>query len=418
VNILHVVPRYPPAIGGAETWCAGVARWQASHGHAVRVLALRAVTDDELWGDHWSGAPRLPGPVAVGPEDVQDGVSVRRCAFSPTSYAVARLLARLGLETLAWGQSAELCGRVLREARRAAAVHAHWAPGLHALAAWIAARAARRPFVLTPHFHAGDRRHEQGAVRWLLRHSDRVVAVTGTETEILQARGVRGDRIVRASNAIDPAVLAPSSAARDAVRTALAVPRGAPLVCYLGRKSSAKSLDLLLRALPVVKHQPPPILALAGPSTEWFQRVLREAPCPERIRDLPALSESAKSALLAASDLLVQPSRHEAFGIVFLEAWAVGTPVLGADIPAVREVIGDAGTLFRAEDAGHLARSIDEVLADPEHARRLVERGRQRIRALHTWDQVGPAVMAAYPRMQAGDLAPDDFTPAKQPSWP
>src|SRR2546427_2530159 len=53
------------------------------------------------------------------------------------------------------------CGRVLREARRAAAVHAHWAPGLHALAAWIAARAARRPFVLTPHFHAGDRRRSE-----------------------------------------------------------------------------------------------------------------------------------------------------------------------------------------------------------------------------------------------------------------
>src|SRR5207302_1147686 len=214
-----VGPGCPPAIGGAGTWCAGVARWQASHGHAVRVLALRAVTDDELWGEHWSGAPRLPGPVAVGPEDVQDGVSVRRCAFSPTSFAVARLLSRLGLETLAWGQSAELCGRVLREARRAAAVHAHWAPGLHALAAW--------------------------------------------------------------------------GAARDAARTALAAPPGAPLVCYLGRKSSAKSLEGLLRALPVVKHQPPPILALAGPSTAWFARVLREAPCAERIRDLPALSESA-----------------------------------------------------------------------------------------------------------------------------
>ena len=418
MKILHVVPRYPPAIGGAETWCAGVARWQASHGHAVRVLALRAVTDDELWGDHWSGTPRLPGPVAVGPEDVQDGVSVRRCAFSPTSFAVARLLSRLGLEAFAWGQSAELCGRVLREARKAAAVHAHWAPGLHALMAWVGARAARRPFVLTPHFHAGDRRHEQRAVQWILRHSDRVVAVTGTEVETLRARGVRGDRIVRASNAIDPAALATSSAAREAVRTALAVPPGAPLVCYLGRKSSAKSLEVLLRALPAVGHSPPPILALAGPSTEWFQRVLREAPCAERTRDLPILAEPAKNALLAASDLLVQPSRHEAFGIVFLEAWAVGTPVLGADIPAVREVIGDAGTLFRAEDADHLARSIDEVLADPEHARRLAERGRQRIRALHTWDQVGPAVMAAYPRMHAGDAAPDDVTLAKQASWP
>src|SRR5437016_296928 len=223
----------------------------------LMVLLRGGRADDELWGDHWSGAPRLPGPVAVGPDDMQDGVSVRRCAFSPTGYAVARLLSRLGLEAFAWGQSAELCGRSLREARKAAAVHAHWAPGLHALVGWIAARAARRPFVLTPHFHAGDPRHEQRAVQWLLRHSDRVIAVTGTEAETLRARGVRGDRIVRASNAIDPAALAPSSPARDAVRTALAVPPGAPLICYLGRKSSAKSLEVLLRALPAVGHSPP-----------------------------------------------------------------------------------------------------------------------------------------------------------------
>jgi len=146
--------------------------------------------------------------------------------------------------------------------------------------------------------------------------------VTGTETEITAGprRAGRPDRARVQCDRPGSARTVERGARHRPHRARL--PRGAPLVCYLGRKSSAKSLDLLLRALPVVKHQPPPILALAGPSTEWFQRVLREAPCPERIRDLPALSEIAKSALLAASDLLVQPSRHEAFGIVFLEAWA------------------------------------------------------------------------------------------------
>src|SRR5439155_19176772 len=115
-----------------------------------------------------------------------------------------------GLEAFAWGHSPELYGHALREARRADAVHAHWAPGLHAPAAWLAARVARRPFVLVPHFHVGDPQHEHGAVRWLLRHSDRVIAVTDAEVDALGARGVARDRIIPASNAIEPAALVPS----------------------------------------------------------------------------------------------------------------------------------------------------------------------------------------------------------------
>jgi glycosyltransferase involved in cell wall biosynthesis len=397
VKILHVVPRYPPAIGGAEAWCAGIARWQASHGHVVRVLTLRAVTDDEAWGEHWTTSPRAPGTAAVGSDDVEDGVSIHRCTFLRTKFAVAHVFSRLGLAAFAWGHSPELYGRTFREARHAAVVHAHWAPGLHAFAAWAAARAARKAFVLTPHFHVGDPQHEQPAVQWLLRHSHRIVAVTRAEAETLGSRGVSSDRIIQASNAIDPRAFASSPSERERVRGALGIPPGTPLLCYLGRKSTAKSLDVLLSALPAMRHMPPPILVLAGPSTQWSQRLLSETPYAERIRDVPALSETNKAALLGASDLLVQPSRHEAFGIVFLEAWAAGAPVVGADIAAVREVVGDAGALFRANDAGDLARAIDAVLADPGRTM-LAEKGRTRIGAHHTWERVGPAVMAAYPK--------------------
>jgi len=405
VRILHVVHRYPPAIGGGEGWCAGLARWQAAQGHEVRVLTLRALADDDLWGEQlWGDDMRAEqgerlASVAIGAEDHQDGVRVRRCSPSRPLYAVSRLLSRAKLDMLSWGHSPELYGLLLGEARRADVVHAYWLAGPHVVAAWLAARASRRAFVLTPFFHEGFEHHESRAARWLLRRPDQIIALTRFEMAALQARGVAPERLVCASNAVEPPAASTLATARARVRTALDIEPDVPLLCYLGRKGPNKGLDQLLLALRHVEHRPRPLLAVAGPSTAWYRK-LRHAFPDAPVRDLPLISETAKLELLAASDLLVLPSRHESFGTVFLEAWAVGTPVLGADIPAVREVIGDAGLTFRRDDPYDLAAQIDAVLGDPAAARDLAERGRERSRTLHTWDRVGTAVLAAYEAAQ------------------
>jgi glycosyltransferase involved in cell wall biosynthesis len=247
--------------------------------------------------------------------------------------------------------------------------------------------------VLTPHFHADDTAHRGAAVRRLLRRADRVLVMTASERAALRAHGVAADRLVGVTNAVAPPTV--DAAARESVRGALDIPPGAPLLCFVGRKAASKGIDVLFDALALIRHRPAPVLILAGPSTSWYHS-LRPPACAVRVIDLPTLSETAKASVLSASDLLVLPSRHEAFGIVFLEAWAAGTTVLGADIPAAREAIGEAGTTFRADDPVDLAARIDAALADPAERARQVARGRERIARAHTWDHVGPVVDAAY----------------------
>jgi glycosyltransferase involved in cell wall biosynthesis len=389
MRILHVIHRFPPAIGGSESWCAGLARWQAMRGHEVTVHTLRAVEEDELW-DRACG----PGPVAVGAADCDGGVRVRRCAVETPGATVQKLLHRRGLWPWTGALSAEFCGLLARLARANDVVHGHTVPLAHNYLAWLAARLAHRPFVLTPHLHAGHPDHEGRSVRWLLRRADRVLVVTESERAALSARGVAPGRLVVATIALDP-VPREEAPTRESVRAALGVPPGAPLLSFVGRKAATKSVDVLFAALPLIRHRPAPVLAVAGPSTSWY-RSLRPPSGAIRVIDLPVLSERAKTQLLGASDLFVLPSRHEAFGIVFLEAWAEGSPVLGADIPAIREAIGEAGTMFRPDDPVDLAAKIDAALADPVEARRQVVRGRQRIAAAHTWEHVGPTVEAAY----------------------
>jgi glycosyltransferase involved in cell wall biosynthesis len=132
---------------------------------------------------------------------------------------------------------------------------------------------------------------------------------------------------------------------------------------------------------------------------------------------LPVLTETAKASLVAASDLLVLPSRHEAFGTVFLEAWALGTPVVGADIPSVREVLGAGGLVFRPDDAGDMAARIDEALGDPGRRRALAARGREQVLGRHTWDRVGAAVRDAYARTRAGARERRALAARKGLSW-
>jgi glycosyltransferase involved in cell wall biosynthesis len=398
VRVLHVIHRYPPAIGGGELWCAGLARWQAAHGHEVRVLTLRAVADDELWGEHLWGddldttLARPPGPVAVGDHDRQDGVEVTRCAVGGPLYGVARVLSRARLDALSWGHGAAFHGRLVAEARRADVVHAYWLGGPHALAAWVAARLARRPYVLTPFFHAGFAAHESRAATALLRRADRLIALTGSEAAALAQRGVPPDRILRSASAVDTTPGEP--AARGRVREALGVPADARLLCYVGRKAPNKGLDVLLRALPMLRHRPAPWLALAGPGTQWYRERLAAARAAHVV-DLAPVSEARKRALLAAADVLVLPSRLESFGIVFLEAWAADTAVVGADIAAVREVVGDAGRLFRPDDAADLAVTLDALLTDDAARSALAARGRARV-AAHGWDRLGTAIVDAY----------------------
>ncbi len=391
MRILHVVPRYPPSIGGSEVWAAGLARWQRAQGHEVDVLTLRAVQDDELWGE----GPVLPAPVAVGSADSDRGVRVRRFPHRRLGPGARWLLWRLRLSSLSHCHSPALYGVLLREARAVDIIHAHTVPGPHLCTCWLSARAARKPLVLTPHFHAGDPVHEQAPYRWLLRHADAVFAVSSAETSALAARKVPPDRIVTTSNAIDTPTLVDSTRAKAVVRGALSVPAHASLVTFLGRKVASKGVELLLQAMTLSTRRPPPVLALAGPATAWY-RALGDRIRGDNIRDLPPLPEAAKFDLLAASDLLVLPSKSEAFGIVLLEAWAAGTPVLGADIPPVREVIGDGGLTFRPDDAADLAARIDQMLASPDEARAMAERGGRKIRAQYTWERVGSTVMTGY----------------------
>jgi glycosyltransferase involved in cell wall biosynthesis len=409
VRIVHLIPRFPPAIGGAEAWCAGVARYCAAHGDSLEVLCFNVIAEDEQWDPR----PRAPGAVAVGAVDLLPGIRVRRCAPAPPgAYGFQRLAERLGIRV--YGRySSELFGLALAAARRADVVHLHHSTVPLSFWGLLVARLARRPVVITPHFHPGDPVYEQPASRWLLRRCDVVTTDTPHEAVLLAARGISPDRLVVATTAVDVDDDEPLHADyRTRVRTAWGLAPDTRVVTFIGRKSAQKQLPVLVDAVARVRVGLDVVLVLVGPATDWYETA-RAGLLGRGVRviDVPAVPEEAKRAVIAASDVVVQPSLREAFGIVFLEAWARGVPVVGADHGAVPTVIGDAGLVFTPGDVSDLSAKLAWLLRHPDEARAMAARGRTRMVREHSWERVGTAVRYAYQRAVGAHPAGSDGHP-------
>jgi glycosyltransferase involved in cell wall biosynthesis len=394
MKLLHVIPRYAPAIGGAERWCGGVCRTLAARGHEVCVLTLRVVDEEDVW----SGGPPPEREAAVGAVDRDGDVHVERCAMSRTPWGLLRLAERFGLQVEP-PYSAALFGRTIRAVRDADVVHVHQCTQAPCFWGVVAARLARRPVVITPHYHSGDATFEQAAVRGLLRSAGAVTVDTAWEAAALAARGVPPARIVTTSVAADlprpgPAAIATT---RERLRQRWGLRPDTPMVVFIGRKSRNKAIHVLAEAAAQVARDVDLALVLVGPSSGWYEEQLPGWRARGvRIVDVPAVPESAKLAVIGASDVLVQPSIREAFGIVFLEAWGMGRPVIGSATGAVPEVVGDGGLTFTPDDPGDLAAKLRWLLAHPDEGRAMAERGAARLAREHTWARVGDAVERAY----------------------
>jgi D-inositol-3-phosphate glycosyltransferase len=186
---------------------------------------------------------------------------------------------------------------------------------------------------------------------------------------------------------------------RAAARAALGLPRGEPVVAFVGRIQPLKAPDILLRAaakLPgvrVVIAGGPSGSGLAAPDT--LIALADELGLAQRVTFLPPQSRADLVNVYRAADLVAVPSYSESFGLVAVEAQACGTPVVAAAVGGLPVAVRDGvtGTLVEGHDIGDWAYAIDALL----------DRGPQRMRqaavdhaATFSWAHTVDALLASY----------------------
>jgi glycosyltransferase involved in cell wall biosynthesis len=170
------------------------------------------------------------------------------------------------------------------------------------------------------------------------------------------------------------------------------------IVVFIGRKLQYKGIETLVAAGNRLASQHDLAVFLAGPRTPWFCEFYDHLTPRERTRiiDLGAVSAEEKVNLLHLAKVLVLPSRFEAFGIVLLEAWACGIPVIGSSSGAIPSVVSNGGLIFQYGDAEDLARQIDCLFTDEGMSQTLARNGRRQVLERYTWEKIGQATRAAY----------------------
>lgn len=370
LRILHVVQRYHPAIGGAETHAREVAEEQARRGHAVTVATTA-----------FPGAPA---------EEVVGGVRVVRF---PTrrfrgDYLVPPWLPMAGAREFLRREAPDV-------------LHAHSYRFDTVEAAADASRATSVPLVVTAHgFYPPEnalvavarRAYDARRGRRALSQASRCVAVTRHEVAHYEALGVAGARVDVVPNGIPASALAPGDGKRFRESHGLG---SGPLVLFLARLAHDKGLPDLVRAMARV---PGATLAVCGRDAgarAESERTARRLGLSDRVRFLGPVAEPRHA--YAACDLFVLPSHYEAFGIVLLEAMAQGRPVIATTAGGMPEVVDDAGAVVPPRDPDALAEGIRRVLSDPEASRAMGERGRERARSF-LWPAVVDRLQETYER--------------------
>jgi glycosyltransferase involved in cell wall biosynthesis len=153
-----------------------------------------------------------------------------------------------------------------------------------------------------------------------------------------------------------------------------------------------------VRAFARVSASVPHELVLAGPEGWVTDRGVVLAPVAgtaERVRTIGRVEDRHLAGLYKGADLFAFPSRHEGFGIPVLEAMAQSVPVVCADIPALREVTGDAAVLLPADDVDAWTSTLERLLGDDAERAALGRAGAARA-AGFSWRHCAEHTMAVY----------------------
>jgi len=388
VRVAFLCINYAPSVGGAQELVRRIAEGLVGRGDEVRV-----VTTDTL---HAPSSPD-PGRLPVGAEELA-GVEVHRLPVARRTQSLLRSARRVGARfgrpirptVLSYGPWGRRLWQAAREATDwADVVVATSAPYTTIPAAVRAARGGPTPVVAVPLLHLDDWTPGRSVVE-PLRRASTVVALTTAERDWVVGAGVAGDRCVVVPPGVEPTGVHLAGPARE--RLGL---RDVPTVALVGRLAATKGIDTLLAAAPeVLRACPDAQFLLAGRRTAWSGLDDLVASSPPEVRDRVVVradfSDAERPDVFAAADVVAFPSREESFGLVVLEAWAAGRPVVAASGPAVASVVRDGvdGLLVPVDDAPALATAVGGLLAEPSRATAVGRAGSDRVAHEFGWDVV------------------------------
>jgi len=400
MKICNVVQRYPPAVGGSETWCQEVSRYVAKQGNEVSVLTLDVDREEEFWRD----PPPEDCILRFGPCNYDGDIFVRRYHRSIPNHTVYHTVYKFldkALGLYFYGpHSFEMYGDMSERINASDIVHTHTIPYPHNFISYLKGKISGKPVIITPYFHPNHPHYERKAFYLLQKRCDAIITLSQYEKDYLAKKGVPHDKIFVTGAGVHPENYnIEKSGSLDNKLLSYGIDDTTIIVTFIGRKTDYKGVDLLIRAAKKILTCRKDIkFLLIGPSFPWFDQLYQTLSSEEReyIIDVGYISDQKKINILHRSNILCLPSKFESFGIVYLEAWLCNTPVIGSDQGAQPSVIEEDGLIFKYGDINDLTEKILYLIDNENVAASMAKNGRKKVLERYTWDKIGEEVLDVY----------------------
>ncbi|MFW9941187.1 MAG: glycosyltransferase family 4 protein [Candidatus Thorarchaeota archaeon] len=413
-NILYLPTRYFPAISGAEFYFQRMAEILTSrYNYNLDIFTSNAIDFKAL---------RNPiGKVIKSDNKLFHKVNSLKVQRFPINYNVSEDEIYRRLKTINVFNSLNLSGECVKKIikngpyledlinflitsnkKNYDLIHTTFFPYFNLIISLIVGKMIEVPTICTPFFHFSNPRYSNPVLSEILSKFDQIIACTHIEKKNLVHKfKLQKEKINVIPMGVDNKIfinnhktqLHPYKFKENFFHEKEKKFR---LILYCGYKNYEKGAISILNSIPLILEKIKKLyFVFIGPSTKAYNHELSKIQKLKRARiinftpdNLTGYYDKKKIAAFKEADLYLMPSRSDAFGIAFLEAWAAGKPVIGARIGATPEVIRENidGLLVEFDNPNDIAQKVIKLLKNKKLKKKFGLAGQYRVSQNYTWD--------------------------------
>lgn len=388
--------------GGTETVILETCKRLLAHGHQTKIMCPNALSDQK--------------------RELIEGVEIYRTRYFYPYFGLSSD-AKSKLDLKGGNLFSFELMRALRNEPGLDMIHLHTAKRTGGIARHVALKRGI-PYVVSLHGGLFDVPTEeaatwteptQGAFEWgkilgwwvgsrrVFDDASAIICV-GEEEKLQTQSKYPNKKVVHLPNGVDPELFAQGDG--KGFRHKNQIPESAFVILTVGRIDPQKNqLFLIKQFREISQARPEAHLLIIGHVTNhaYYNEIvsyISDNGLQNRITVIPGLQANSSDLTNAyhSANLFVLPSIHEPFGIVILEAWASGLPVIATRVGGIPSFVvhQSDGILFDSNNAGALVSSINDVIDNPDHSREMAMNGHRKAVTEYSWDVITGRLMIIY----------------------
>jgi glycosyltransferase involved in cell wall biosynthesis len=252
--------------------------------------------------------------------------------------------------------------------------------------------------------------------------ADRILMTSPLEESLLLNMGLSRKKLSVVTNGVNPyyAEILPEDE-RKRLTSRFNLPTDRPLMLFVGNHTANKGLDVLLKALPLMRQRACAVVAGEIRSPHEHAKLLSQvgvSKSAERMIFTGFISNEELRALYQSTDLFVFPTRADTLPLVVLEAMASSRAVVSTRVGGIPfQVTSDTGILVDPNDPAALAGALDSLCARPNVRSEMGAAARLRVLDLFNWSNSARRAVEIYQEVIDERLMRKEGDHVKSPSF-